>query len=458
MKEEKLMPDRRKGTWKKYWEYGLTAFLVIGAAVLLIFMFVKGESFAAFWGRISKAMAPVVIGAILAYLMNPIMRFFENRLKPLFYKRAKHINRAKKAVRVISIIITLLCVFLVIFFLMYLLIPELITTGKSVYDSFASGEMIRNVTEWYRGLHLEESRFSDVIETAFDKGTAYLNDFVENKLVDTVTKVLGSVAAGVVNAVGVVYNVVVGLIFSVYMLGAKEKLIATMKKILYAVFKRRKANTFLRIGRACHHKFIDSITGKSFDSVIIGLMCFVLMYILDLPYKTLVSVVVGVTNVIPFFGPFIGAIPSALLIFFVSPVQCLYFLIMIFALQQFDGNYLTPKIVGDSIGLSPLWVLFACTVFGSLWGVLGMLIGMPLMGCIYMIIKEIVEDRLHKRGLMIPTEDYLELDSVDETEVFCRVVEVPDETAAGEGQAEPVNAQPGTAKAVDGNENNDNKK
>jgi len=147
------------------------------------------------------------------------------------------------------------------------------------------------------------------------------------------------------------------------------------------------------------------------------------MVIIDIPYPALVSVIVGVTNVIPFFGPFIGAVPSAVLILFASPIKCLYFIILIIVLQQLDGNLIGPKIVGDSIGLSPFWVLFACTFFGSLWGVFGMLIGAPLMACIYMIVKEIVENRLHRKGLATETAEYEDLDRVDETEMFCMVVD-----------------------------------
>ena len=434
MREERIMVDRRGSQWKKYFGYGLTAFLVIAAAVLLVFVFVRKEDFSDLTGSIGKALAPVVMGAVFAYIMNPLMVFFEERLKLFFYKHSKRISKANRSARSVSIIITLIVVLLLIGFLIYLLVPQLVSTITDIINN--RYEMVDNVENWYYGLELEDTKAGEYLEVGFQKATDYVNDFVDNKLVDTVTNVLGSVAVGVKNVLGTLYNVLLGLIFSIYILSAKEKLAAISKKILYATFKRRTSNKLLRITRACHTKFTGAITGKIVDSIIIGLICFVAMLIFDIPYPTLVSVVVGVTNVIPFFGPFIGAIPSAILIFFASPVKCLYFLIMILVLQQFDGNVLTPKIVGNTIGLSPLWVLFACTVFGSLWGVVGMLIGVPLMASIYMIIKEIVEDKLHYKGLETDTDYYQTLDYVNETEMFCRVIDTEAEAARDAIEAE----------------------
>ncbi len=432
MKEEKVMVDRRGSRWKQYAVYGLTAFAVIAASILLIFMFIRHEDFAALRGKITKALAPCMVGALMAYLMNPLMVFFEGKIKWLLYKRMKKIGRANKIARVLSIIITLIIVLLVISYLSYLLIPQLITTLTGIVNNF-SGQVNR-IEDWYRGLELEKTVFGDYIEMAFVKATDYLQDFFQNRLLDSVTKVLGSVATGIWSFMGTIYNIVLGLIFSIYILGCKEKLVAISKKIIYAVFKRKRANTIIRITRACHFKFTASITGKIVDSIIIGLLCFVAMKLFDIPYPTLVSVIVGVTNVIPFFGPFIGAIPSAIIILFASPVKCLYFIILVLVLQQLDGNVIGPKIVGESVGLSPFWVLFACTTFGSLWGIVGMLIAAPLMACLYMIIKEIVENRLHRKGLMTETVDYQDLDRVDETEMFTMTVDLPDTTSSQQGK------------------------
>lgn len=421
MKEERFMVDRRGSNWKKYAGYGLLAFLVLAAVVVLVFIFVRDEDFSEITGSIRKALAPAVYGFAFAYLMNPIMVFIEKGLRRFFYKFAKKITRANKWARAISITLTVIIVLLLIGFLMYLLIPQLVETIKGIIDNMDT--QIENVTNWYYGLNLQDTALGGYIEVGFRKATEYMEDFVQNRLVSTATNVLGSVAVGVKNVIGVLYNIIIGLIFSIYYLAAKEKMAGLAKKILFATFKRKRANKILRLTRQCHVKCIGSFSGKAVDSVIIGLLCFVAMIIMDLPYATLISVFVGVTNVIPFFGPFIGAIPSAILVFFANPHQVLPFLIMILILQQFDGNILTPKIVGDTIGLSPIWVLFACTVFGSLWGIIGLLIAVPLMACIYMIVKEIVEEKLHNKGLVTDTEEYIVLDYVDETEFFRKEVE-----------------------------------
>lgn len=445
MREERIMVERRSSNWKKYAGYGLTAFLVIAAAVLLVFLFVKSEAFSEKWSKLTSVLAPVVTGALLAYLMNPLMIFFEKRLKTFLYKRAKKMSRANSIARAISIVLTLIVVIMLVVFLVYMLAPELKSTIRTMIDE--APKQARNLEEWYWGLELEKTVFSDYIDMAIEKGYAYVEDFVDNKLADTATKVVGSVATGIWSVLGTIYNIVLGLIFSVYFLASKENLAALSKKILYAIFKRKKANTIVRIARACHHKFIDSIVGKIVDSIIVGLICFVVMLIMGLPYASLISVLVGVTNVIPFFGPYMGAIPSALLILFVNPIQSVYFLIMIVVLQQIDCNILTPKIVGDTVGLSPFWVLFACVFFGGLYGIMGMLLGVPIMACIYMIIKEIVEDRLHAKGLKTDTTYYQYLEYEDETEMFCKVVDTDlEKLAAAVNQAGEANQAELTAK------------
>ncbi len=431
MKEEKLIVERRGSKWKIYAVYGLTAFLVIAAAILLVFMFVRHEDFSEIISRLSKALSPAIVGAVMAYIMNPLMVFFESKLKVFFYKHARKLSRADKAARVISIIITLILVLLLVGFLIYLMIPQLITTVTGISTSFQ--DQVNNVRDWYLGLGLEDSFIGNYLELGFDKLTVYVQDFIENRLLDFAKNVLGSVATGAWRFLGTIYNILIGLIFSIYILGCKEKLAAIAKKITYSIFKRKMANNIVRITRACHSKFTGAITGKIIDSAIIGVLCYVAMVLIDIPYPALISAIVGVTNVIPFFGPFIGAIPSSVLLLFASPVKCLYFIILIVILQQLDGNLIGPKIVGESVGLSPFWVLFACTFFGSLWGVVGMLIAAPLMACIYMIVKELVENRLHRRGLMTETADYEDLDRVDETEMFCLVVDKEEPAKDAEG-------------------------
>lgn len=417
MGDERIVRDRRAGgSAKKYAAYGITAFLVIAASVILIFIFVRLEDFQELMGKIMKAFAPILYGIVFAYLMNPLMSAIEDVLKNFLYKHAKKITRAKKTARVISIILTLIIVFVVISLIVYMFVPELTATISGLIENLP--EQSENFISWFNGVINTDSEVAGYVLDTINKAIKYIEDFVNNDLLDYATNILGFLATGIWSVFNVVYNIVIGLIVSVYILASKEKFSCQAKKILYSMFKRKKANTILRVTKQCHFKFTGSITGKIVDSIIVGILCFVGMVIMDMDYKLLISIIVGITNIIPFFGPFIGAVPSTFLLLCVDPWQGLYFVIFIIVLQQIDCNILTPKIVGDTIGISAIWVLFACVVFGSLWGLLGMLLGVPTMACIYMIIKEIVESRLRKKCLETDTDAYIGVDRVNDQEVI----------------------------------------
>ena len=209
-------------------------------------------------------------------------------------------------------------------------------------------------------------------------------------------------------------DAVIGLIVMVYLLNMKDKLLTQAKMIIYGVFPMKIANKVIEEARYVHSVFGGFIIGKLLDSLIIGLLCFVVMSVAGMPYVLLVSVIVGVTNIIPFFGPFIGAVPSAFLILMDDPMMCLYFLILILLLQQFDGNILGPKILGDSTGLSSFWVLFAILLFGGLFGFVGMIVGVPTFAVFYRLVTELVTYLLGKRQLSMDIDQYKSLDYIDE--------------------------------------------
>ena len=213
--------------------------------------------------------------------------------------------------------------------------------------------------------------------------------------------------------VKLLFNTIIGLIVSVYVLMEKEKFIGQSKKIIYAIFKPERGNIIVRTVRKSNQIFGGFITGKILDSVIIGVICYVVLLIMNMPYTVLVSVIVGVTNVIPFFGPYIGAIPSFIIIALANPLQGLYFLIFIIILQQFDGNILGPKILGNSTGLSSFWVVFAILIGGGMFGVPGMILGVPTFAVIYYIVRNIVNYFLRKRSLPDKTDEYIMLVDID---------------------------------------------
>lgn len=419
---DKLIRERRtNGQTKKYAHIGVIAFFVIAAAVLLVFIFLRFDEFSDFLSGIFSAMSPVIVGIVMAYLLNPFMCFFENGLSRVICKHARKITRAKKVCRVLALIITMVILVAGFSFVLYLLVPELTDTVMGTDTEEGLIDILpaqsENLKEWFNGVLNGDSKFSYWAKDAFEKGTTYIEDFINDKVFNYTSDIVAYVASGVWSVFGIVYDIIIGIVFSIYILLAKDTFGAHAKKIVYSLFKRRRANVIVRVARQCHYKFTGAITGKIVDSIIIGVLCFIGMFVLDLPYRVLISVIVAVTNVIPFFGPYIGGIPSAFLILCFDPLKALYFVIFIIILQQFDCNLLTPHIVGDSIGLSPFWVLFACVVFGAMFGLPGMLLGVPGMACIYMIIKEIVEYRLKRKGLHPETGYYYNLDSVDEHEM-----------------------------------------
>ncbi len=414
--KEKVILDRRSGAWKKYLVGGVTAFLVLAAAIVLIFLFVQKEDFSDIFDRLSSAFAPVLVGGVMAYVMNPLMTFFDRKISHFLLKRVKKKKRALSFSKGVSLILTLIVVALIIGILVYMLVPEITSTAQKLTDEVPG--QAEEFLKWFRATVGDGSWIGNILSTVIEKVTMWFEDFIDNGLFSFAGGVLESVASGVISAFGIIYNIVIGLVFSIYILLAKERFTASTKKLVFAVFKRRRANRIIRTARECHRKFTGAITGKILDSAIVGVLCFVGMTLFGFPYVALISVIVGVTNLIPFFGPYIGAVPSALLILFVDPLQCLWFVIFIVVLQQIDCNILDPRIVGDSIGLSAFWVLFSCVVFGSLFGIWGLLLGVPAMACLQMIFGEIMDNRLHRKGLSTKTDEYLAIDRVPETDVI----------------------------------------
>ena len=259
-------------------------------------------------------------------------------------------------------------------------------------------------------------------------GSVYLEDWLRKNVLQQ-SDFIANITTGVYNVVRAIFNVIIGFIVSVYVLMTKEKFIGQAKKIIYAIFRPRYGNVVMEVGRKADEVFGGFFIGKIIDSLIIGCICFVSLAILRMPYVALVSVIVGVTNIIPFFGPYIGAIPSAILIFLVDPMKGIYFIIFIIVLQQVDGNVIGPKILGNTTGLSPFWVIFAILLFGGSFGVIGMLFGVPIFAVLYYIIKRVVEHVLKRRHLPEKTDEYIELDTVDtvSNEVKMKVPKEPEE-------------------------------
>ena len=283
------------------------------------------------------------------------------------------------------------------------------------------------VDAYYKELviKIENNRFiADTLQEVVLQGTKFLDEklttevipWMRIELLPNLNTYARQFASGVAAFLSVLYNLFIGLIVAIYLLSSKRVFAAQAKKIVYGLLKKRNADLVIYYVRISNNMFSGFISGKIVDSAIIGLICFVAMSVLKLPYTMLVSVIVGVTNVIPVFGPYIGAVPSALLILLVDPKQALYFLVLIIVIQQLDGNIIGPAILGESTGLSAFWVLFSILLFGGFWGIAGMLVGCPLFAVIYRIIRDFISMKLRQKELSDNTWEYMDLKNIEISE------------------------------------------
>lgn len=301
-----------------------------------------------------------------------------------------------------------------------LIIPEVVRSIQSIIFQFPI--YVNNLSDWALLLLKDNPELEATVDALIDQYSAKAMEFVNTNLLPHVNELLKTVSLSVIGVFKALWNLVIGFIISIYLLGSKEKFAGQAKKIVYAVFDRKAGNELVSNFRFIHSTFIGFIGGKIIDSIIIGIICFVCTSIIGTPYSILVSVIIGVTNVIPFFGPWIGGIPSALLVLMVDPKQALYFGILIIFIQQFDGNILGPKILGDSTGLSSFWVIFSITIFGGFFGVLGMIVGVPIFAVFYAGVKSLVNRHLQKRNLPTDLGPYMTVGQIEESMAFTEYV------------------------------------
>lgn len=405
--------EKKDSHWniRPYLALGLTIFLVLSLCIVVFFLIYRYNGFAASWKKLTTILQPIIIGIVIAYLINPIMVFFERYLIRFIEPRMKKKEKAKKLCRSIATIGALAVFILIIVLLLVMLIPQLVDSVQGLVVSLP-GE-VQEFVKKMNSLLSEDSQVADMLGNTILHATDYLRDWAMNDLLPKSNRYLTSITSGLISFFKVLLNILVGLIVSVYLLFSKETFIGQMKKLVYAFFKPRKANIIIETARKSNEIFGGFISGKIVDSAIIGVICYVVLLIMKMPYPVLVSVIVGVTNVIPFFGPFIGAIPSFIIIVLANPLQGLYFLVVVLILQQVDGNIIGPAILGDSTGLSPFWVVFAIMVGGGLFGFMGMLLGVPVFGVIYYILQRIIYHFLRNKKLPEETESYVMLEQVD---------------------------------------------
>lgn len=401
----------------KYVRWGLTAFAVFAGAIVFYYFIFHSLNIKLGIGRVLDIMKPVLFGLATAYLLTPVLNFAEERvLLPLCEKCGiKESRRRRWLIRGIGILITAFLFVALIYMLVSMLISQIIPSVQGIVNNFDSYSS--NVIKWINQTLENNPDFGDYVTKTLDKYSEQLEHQLNDILPGTAT-LIKTVSLSVISVLDVLWDFVIGFIISIYVLANKERFAAQAKKMSYAIFERDTANVVIRNFRFTHKTFIGFLSGKVVDSIIIGILCFVGTTIMGTPYAMLISVIIGCTNIIPFFGPFLGAIPSTILIFMVDPMHPLnsvYFALFALALQQFDGNILGPKILGNSTGLTSFWVIFAITFFGGLFGVLGMIVGVPIFAIIYAAVRSVINTKLEKKSLPQETEQYLMMDYIDES-------------------------------------------
>ena len=404
-----------KSVQKKYFHLGLTIFLSLSAVILFYYLIFYGESFTAVKDAFFRVLLPIIDGIVIAYILSPLQDVIEKKMiTPLIGKIPNKKNKSRRGlIRGLSTFLTILFFLIIIGVILLLIIPqvldslEIIISRFPLYMSKMDG-MIQGLLDEYKNISESVDNFWPQIETWIQ------TQFLPNTS-SLISKISSGLVGSVVSFITVLFKFIIGIILSVYLLYSKETFCAQAKKIAYALMKEESANNLINNMRYANKIFGGFISGKILDSLIVGVLCFIGLSILRVPYSLLISVLVGVTNVIPYFGPFLGAIPAALILLMINPMKCLVFLIFVVILQQFDGNVIGPKILGDSTGLSGFWVIFSITIFGGLFNVFGMFIGVPLFAVLYAAIKTFVANRLTKKNMPADTHYYMDYDFHSDT-------------------------------------------
>lgn len=350
---------------------------------------------------IAGALRAIVLGCVMAYLLYPVAKFAEHFL---LYQQV-----SKRGARALSTGFATLVLLTLIFMFIYFIVPELAANLPALVQDLPW--MIRSTFNQLANFLEAQGQSADILQDISTKLTNTFTTWLQGDALDTLTDLL----TRVVDLAKGLLNFVIGIIVMVYLLMSRDQFVGQAKKLLFAMCKNRKTcDTILKHVRVINRIFGGFVSGKLLDSLIIGILCWISLSILNMPYTMIISLIVGITNIIPVFGPFFGAIPSAFLLLLTDPGKCLVFIIFIIILQQIDGNIIGPKILGDSTGLPAFWVLFSLLLFNHLMGFWGMLLGVPLFASFYYLLREFINARLSKKDLPMVTEDYINVSGIDE--------------------------------------------
>ncbi len=388
----------RKKEFEKYICLMMAGFGAIALSILFFFFLYKLDFVTNVLKRAVSTLMPFIYGCVLAYLIYPISQVIAAYLDKLTE------DKYKKITSKVGIFSGLILFGIAIYLLLYMVLPQLMDSIISI--AVGMPNMVSNISEWIGGLFSDNAQLQQLAELTIENSSTELQSWLTGTMIPKAQEMIGNLSASVLSTVSGLFDFVIGIIVCIYILNSADKLKRQAKMIVMALVPKKTADTVFDLVNEIDLCFGGFIRGKMLDSLIIGILCFICVSLMKMPYTVLISTIVGVTNIIPFFGPFIGAVPSALLVLTVSPIQSLYFIIFVFILQQFDGNILGPAILGQSTGLGSIWVLFSILIFGDMFGFVGMIIGVPLFSVIYFLISKYVFKMLKIKEMGGEIEDY----------------------------------------------------
>ncbi len=415
----RMKPEKNQVTW------GITIFILCLCLMMAYYIIFDWKSISEQISHILDAISGVLLGLVLAYILMPLMEGIErNILKPLYKKRGYDVSLGKNAnvkkrsqMRKIAILITMIFFLIMVYALFRIVLPQIISSVREIANNLPV--YIKNIDEYSNLFLANNPELQQVIDASLDTYYATLSSFLTKNLIPLLPNVNTMVkiaSQSFISIIKVIIDLIVGFIVAIYVLNSKERFSTRGKKMAYAMFKEENANELISGFRYVNYTFEGFIGGKMVDSLIIGIICYIGCMLLGISYPVLISVIVGVTNIIPFFGPYIGGGAGALILVLIDPVKALIFGIFVIILQQFDGNILGPTILGNSTGLSSFWVIFAISLFGGIWGVVGWLVGVPVFAVFYAFVSRTTNVLLLKKGLNTDTEEYLDLAYIEDGE------------------------------------------
>ncbi len=404
------MPEENKYGFKRY----KSIIILVTIAIVVFFALLKLDTLVGFINKYLGYISPVIYGICIAYILNPMVVFFERLLKKRFQKAKSEKVKAKadKYAKSLSITLSILIGIAIVVVLCLMILPSLL---ESIIDlSNKIIPLLNSLVDRIDNLTSPEGNFGESLQSIIEGITGSLQEWITTNLLPTAQSMLTYITSSVASVLVFLYNFVVGIIVAVYALAEKRNFVAGSKKIVYVLFNPKRANRIVDTARHGHEIFGGFLSGKIIDSLIVGIICFVFCICSGMPYPLLVSTIIGITNIVPFFGPFIGGIPTTFIILMVDPLKGVIFGIFIVILQQIDGNIIGAKILGNTTGVSEFWVTFSLLLFGGMFGFVGMMIGVPLFSVIYYLITVLLDDRAEKRGLITDEKFYYSVDRLDE--------------------------------------------